>query len=244
MYVFGFDHPALGALVGVTRALQDLARSDAPAPEVSEGDGVVVYLRRQVPGDQARPGGLFAPWKCPARFRVDGVTGQVGGGERERRRQGRGVHRPGQLQVVGAGREGSDPALQRPEGGRGGDQQQRPGDRADRRDLLRQLVFAAGVDGEVQAEAEQLPLTARQPVRQFPRVLCGGFGGRVIELAAVRPGPAPGLDGPAGGAAARRDGRGDGSMSGDVEAAGIDSSGSRPPGSNLGGIAGDPRVAV
>ena len=240
VFVFGVDDPALGALVGVAQHFE-LGQVGLPRAGGGEGDGVVVVLRPPVPGDQARPGGVRAVEDAGQRVRVGGVAGQVGGGERERRRQRRGVHRPGQLEVVGAGREGGDPALQGPEGGRGGDQQQRAGDRADRRDLLRQLVFAAGVDGEVQAEAEQLPLTAGQPVRQVPRVICGGFGVRVIELPAVRPGAAPGFQpGPLPAQPVRRRGRGDGvDVQGDVEAAGVRQQRLQPPGSDLGGVAGD-----
>jgi hypothetical protein len=45
--------------------------------------------------------------------------------------------------------------LQGPEGAQAGDQQQRAGHLADRRDLFGEVVFAGGVDGQVQAEAER-----------------------------------------------------------------------------------------
>jgi len=57
--------------------------------------------------------------------------------------------------AAGPGGQGRDPALQGPEGAQAGDQQQRAGHRADRRDLFGEVVFAGGVDGQVQAEAER-----------------------------------------------------------------------------------------
>ena len=49
------------------------------------------------------------------------------------------------------------------------------------------------MDGEVQAEAEQLALAAGEPVRQVAGVVGGGLGVGVIELAAVGAGAAPGF---------------------------------------------------
>ena len=72
-------------------------------------------------------------------------------------------------------------------------------------DLGGELVLGAGVDGQVQAEAEQLALAPGQPVGQVAGVVGGGLGVRVVEPApvgAVRGGRIPG--GRAGGAAGRR----------------------------------------
>ena len=55
------------------------------------------------------------------------------------------------------------------------------------------VVFGGGVDGQVQAEAEQVALTAGQPVGQLPGVVGGGLGIGVVELAAARARPAAGL---------------------------------------------------
>ena len=228
------------ALVGVAQDFE-LGEVGLPGAGGGEGDGVVVVLRPPVPGDQARPGGVRAVQDAGQRVGVGGVAGQVGGGERERRRQRGGVHRPGELQGVGAGGEGGDPALQGAEGGRGGDQQQRAGHRADRRDLPGEVVFAGGVDGEVQAEAEQLALAAGEPVRQVAGVARGGLGVRVIELAAVRAGAAPRFQpGPLPAQPVGCRGRGDRvDVQGDVEAAGVGQQRLQPPGGDFGGVPGD-----
>jgi hypothetical protein len=68
---------------------------------------------------------------------------------------GRGGERERCGERGGPGGQGRDPALQGPEGAQAGDQQQRAGYRADRRDLFGEVVFAGGVDGQVQAEAER-----------------------------------------------------------------------------------------
>ena len=100
---------------------------------------------------------------------------------------------------------------------------------------------AGGVDGQVQAEAEQLPLAAGQPVRQVPGVPRGGLGVRVIELAAVRAGAAPRFQpGPLPAQPVRCRGRGDRvDVQGDVEAAGVGQQRLQPPGGDLSGVAGD-----
>ena len=190
-----------------------------------------------------RPGpAVFAPYRMPG-------SGSGSAGSRGRSGEVNGnaaasaavsIVRVSLRSSVPAG-QGGDPALQGPEGGRGGDQQQRAGHRADRRDLLRQVVFAAGVDGQVQAEAEQLPLAAGEPVRQVPGVVCGGLGVRVVELAAVRAGAAPGFQpGPLAAQPVRRRGRGDRvDVQGDVEAAGVGQQRLQPAGGDLGRVAGD-----
>jgi hypothetical protein len=61
---------------------------------------------------------------------------------------------------VGAGGQGRGPPLQRAEGGRDGDQQQGRGQLPDRLGLGGQVLLAVGVDGQVQAEPEQLPRSA------------------------------------------------------------------------------------
>jgi hypothetical protein len=77
--VFGFDDPALGALVGVAQDLQlgevGLARAGG-----GEGDGVVVVACPPVPGDQAGPGGVRAVQDAGQGVGVGGVAGQVGAG--------------------------------------------------------------------------------------------------------------------------------------------------------------------
>ena len=192
-----------------------------------------------------RPGpAVFAPYRMPGSGSGPaGSRGQVGGGERERRRPAPRCPWCGcSLQGVGAGRQGGDPALQGPEGGRGGDQQQRAGHRADRRDLLGEVVFGGGVDGQVQAEAEQLALAAGEPVGEVAGVGRGGFGVRVVELAAVGAGAAPRFQ--PGPLAAQPGGGGRGrgdrlDVQGDVEAAGVGQQRLQPAGGDFGGVAGD-----
>ena len=60
-------------------------------------------------------------------------------------------------------------------------------------DLGGQVLLGAGVDGQVQAEAEQLALAAGQPVGQVAGVVGGGLGVRVVELAPVGAGAAAGF---------------------------------------------------
>ena len=121
--------------------------------------------------------------------------------------------------------------LQRAEGGRDGDQQQRRGQRPDRLDLGGQVLLAAGVDGQVQAEAEQLALAPGQPVGKVAGVVGGGLGVRVVQLPPVGAGAAAGFQ---AGALAAQPGGGDRDrdrldVQGDVEAARVDSSGSSQP---------------
>ena len=68
-----------------------------------------------------------------------------------------------------------------------------------------QVVFGGGVDGQVQAEAEQVALAAGEPVGQLAGVVSGGLGIGVVELAAARRPPGGRIPaGRAAGAAARR----------------------------------------
>ena len=182
--VLGVDHPAFGALVQRPEDLQ-LGQVGLPGAGRGEGDGVVVVGRPPVPGHQPRPGGVGPVQHAGQRAGAGRVAGQVGGGERETGGERGGVHSAAQQQHVGAGRERGGPALQGPERGRDGDQQQRGGQRPDRGDLRGQFLLAAGVDGQVQAEAEQLALAAGQPVGQVAGVAGGGLGVGVIELAPV-----------------------------------------------------------
>ena len=73
-------------------------------------------------------------------------------------------------------------------------------------DLGGQVVLGAGVDGQVQAEAEQLALAAGQPVGQVAGVVGGGLGVRVVQLAPVGAGAAAGFQ---AGALAAQPGGGD-----------------------------------
>ena len=108
-------------------------------------------------------------------------------------------------------------------------------------DLGGQLVLGAGVDGQVQAEAEQLALAAGQPVGQVAGVVGGGLGVRVVQLAAVRAGAAAGFQ--AGALAAQPGGGHRGrdrlDVQGDVEAARVGQQRLQPPGADLGRVAGD-----
>ena len=158
-----------------------------------EGDGVVVVGRPPVPGHQPRPGGVGPVQDAGQRARGGRVAGQVGGGEREAGGERGGVHGAAQQQLVGPGGQGRGPALQRAEGGRDGDQQQGRGQCPHRLGLGGQVLLRAGVDGQVQAEPEQLALAPGQPVGQVAGVVGGGLGVGVIELPAVGAGAAAGF---------------------------------------------------
>ena len=100
---------------------------------------------------------------------------------------------------------------------------------------------AGGVDGQVEAEAEQLALAAGEPVGQLAGITRGGFSVWVIELPAVRAGAAPRFQ--AGPLAAQPVGcRGWGDwvdVQGDVEAAGVGQQRLQPAGGDVGGVPGD-----
>ena len=141
VFVFGVDDPALGALVGVAQDFE-LGQVGLPGAGRGEGDGVVVVACPPVPGDQAGPGGVRAVQDAGQRVGVGGVatgrSGEVNGNAAASAAVS--IVRVSFRASVPAG-QGGDPALQGPEGGRGGDQQQRAGHRADRRDLLGEVVF-------------------------------------------------------------------------------------------------------
>ena len=97
----------------------------------------------------------------------------------------------------------------------------RRGQRPHRLDLGGQFFLGAGVDGQVQAEPEQLALAPGEPVGQVAGVVGGGLGVRVVELAAVDAGAAAGFQ---AGALAAQPGGGDRDrdrldVEGDVDAA-------------------------
>ena len=238
--VLGVDHPALGALVQGPEDLQ-LGEVRLPGAGRGEGDGVVVRLRPPVPGDQPGPGGVDPVQHPGQRVRAGRVAGQVGAGEREAGGERGGVHGAAQHQLVGPGRQRRGPPLQGAEGGRDGDQQQRRGQGADRLDLGGELVLGAGVDGQVQAEAEQLALAPGQPVGQLAGVGGGGLGVRVVQPSPVGAVAAAGLQ---PGALAAQPGRGHRGgdrldVQRDVEAARVAQQRLQPARADLGGVAGD-----
>ena len=97
------------------------------------------------------------------------------------------------------------------------------------------------MDGQVEAEAEQLALAAGEPVGQLAGVTRGGLGVWVVELAAVRGGAAPRFQaGPLAAQPVGCRGRGDWvDVQGDVEAAGVGQQRLQPAGGDVGGVAGD-----
>ena len=104
-----------------------------------------------------------------------------------------------------------------------------------------QVLLAAGVDGQVQAEPEQLALAPGQPVGQVAGVVGGGLGVGVIELAPVGAGAAPGFQ---PGALAAQPGGGDRDrdrldVQGDVQPARVGQQRLQPARADLGRVAGD-----
>ena len=93
------------------------------------------------------------------------------------------------------------------------------------------------MDGQVQAEAEQLALAAGEPVGQLAGVTRGRFGVRVVELPAVGAGAAPRFQpGPLAAQPVRRRRWGDRvDVQGDVEAPGVRQQWIQPPGGDFGG---------
>ena len=99
----------------------------------------------------------------------------------------------------------------------------------------------AGVDGQVQAEPEQLALAPGQPVGQLAGVVRGGLGVRVVQLAPVGAGAASRFE---AGALAAQPGGGDRDrdrldVQGDVEPARVAEQRLEPAGGDLGRVAGD-----
>ena len=97
------------------------------------------------------------------------------------------------------------------------------------------------MDGQVQAEAEQLALAPGQPVGQVAGVVGGGLGVRVVQLPPVDAGAAAGFQ---AGALAAQPGGGDRDrdrldVQGDVDAARVGQQRLQPAGADLGGVAGD-----
>ena len=97
------------------------------------------------------------------------------------------------------------------------------------------------MDGQVQAEAEQLALAPGQPVGQVAGVVGGGLGVRVVQLPPVDAGAAAGFQ---AGALAAQPGGGDRDrdrldVQGDVDAARVGQQRFQPAGADLGRVAGD-----
>ena len=104
-----------------------------------------------------------------------------------------------------------------------------------------EVLLAAGVDGQVQAEPEQLALAPGQPVGQVAGVVGGGLAVRVVQLAPVGAGAAPRFQ---AGALAAQPGGGDRDrdrldVQGHVEAARVGQQRLEPAGGDLGRVAGD-----
>ena len=193
-----------------------------------------------VPGDQARPAGRRPVQHAGQRVGRGRVPGQVRGAERERGGQGSGVHGAADHQRVGAGRQGGDPALQGPVGGRGGGQQQRVGQRPHPGDLPGQVIGVLAVHGQVQAQPEQLALAAGDLVGQRAGVFGGGLGGRVVQPALPGPGAAGGFQPGALPPQPVRGHRGRDRLDvqRDVQPAGVGGQRLQPPGRDLGRVPG------
>ncbi len=131
-----------------------------------------------------------------------------------------------------------------------GVQQQRRGQRPDRGDLISQRLLRRGVDGQIQTEAEQFALAARNTGREIVGVLGGRFHVRVGQsavLGGVPPttlqfGQLPFETGGGGGGVDRLD------VQRHIQPAGIGQQGLQPAGMDLTRIAhdgegGDPLAA-
>ena len=129
----------------------------------------------------------------------------------------------------------------RPVGGRGGGQQQRVGQCPHPGDLLGQVLGVLAVHGQVQAQPEQLALTAGDLVGQRAGVLGGGLGLRVIQPPVPGPGAAGGLQpGALPAQPVRGDRRGDRlDVQRDVQPPGVGGQRFQPPGRDLGRVPGD-----
>src|SRR5258708_6171755 len=119
----------------------------------------------------------FSPYSTPAR------AAALAGSREARSGEANGKAAASAYLVGGEGQAAGDPPLQGAERGGLGRQQQRLGQRPHRGHLGGQRVLAGGVDGQVQAGAEQAALAAGDTVGQLPRVLGGGLGLRVGEPA-------------------------------------------------------------
>jgi len=238
--VFGVDDQGLDAVVEPAQKLQ-LRQVRLARAGLGQDHGVVVRLGPAVPQDEPAGVGVAAQ-QHPAR----GWGGQLGGGERERCGQRGGVHGAAQVELVQAQRQGGGPALQAPEGGRAGVQQQRAAQRPQPVGLGVDLAVGVAADRDVQADRVQATLAAGQAAGQLVGVLGGGLHLQVGQPAAVVVQAAGGFQ-PAELAAQPLGGhrRGDGvDVQGDVGVAGIAGQRLQPAGADLAGVAGDREAAA
>ena len=172
---------------------------------------------------------------------MPGGGGQLGRGERERRGQGVGVEGTSLAERVDPDRQSGGPALQHAPGGRLGVEKHRRAHRADSCALGLQLLFGAGVHGEVEADPEQLLLAPGQAGGEVAGVLGGDLDLGIAQASLGRVRSAPRFE--AGQLAAQAFGGdvgGDGlDVDGDVEAAGVGGERLEPTARHLSRVARD-----
>ena len=174
-----------------------------------------------------------------------GVGRQLGRGERERRGQGVGVEAAALAEGVDADGQGGGPALQGAPGGRLGVEEHRGAHRPHPGALGVERLLAGGVDGEVEADPEQLLLAPGQAGGQLPGVVGGHLDVGIDQAALGGVGPAARFEAgqlaaqPVGGDVGR-DGL---DVHGDVEAAGVGGERLEPAVADLAGVADDGEAA-
>ena len=155
--------------------------------------------------------------------------------------QGVGVEAAALAERVDPDRQGGGPALQRAPGGRLGVEEHRGAHRAHPGALGLERPLGAGVDGEVEADPEQLLLAPGQAGGEVAGVLGGDLDVGVAQASLGRVGPAPRFE--AGQLAAQAVGGdvgGDGlDVDGDVEAAGVGGERLEPAVADLARVADD-----
>ncbi len=194
----------------------------------------MVVLGEAVPQHQPRPVGGGA---------VEDALGggQLGRGEREAGGQGVGVEGASLAEGVDPDGQGGGPALQGAPGGRLGVEEHRVAHRPHPGAFGAEGLLAAGVDGEVEPDPEQLLLAPGQPGGQLPGVLGGDLDVGIAQASFGGIGPATGFEpGQLAAEAVGGDvGRDRLDVQGDVEAAGVGGERLEPAVADLAGVADD-----